>query len=231
MINYSPDFTGSVAKISADLLAEASIARENEAGKRARFVDQGAAKSASYAASAWDSATFNATAGSISQALPASPASGDEVEFYLSATSGTNVLTVTGTGGPFSTTTAGHGVTFRWTGSAWVERQDRKTKASLDAAYPRIGGDTWLKQAALAQAFLLTSVPPTYDATFGTLTASNITWPDDTTGAYATTSLDSNGAVTAFTATYVGSTTKTVTVTIPRNSSSQVNAAMTASVA
>jgi len=105
-------------------------------------------------------------------------------------------------------------------------RFDAAEEAALSGA--TIGSDAWLKGFALSQGFLLKSTPPIYDATFGTLTSSTIQWPDGINGVYTATTLDANGAVTAFTATYVGSPTKTVTVTIPRDASSVVNAPMTA---
>ena len=88
---------------------------------------------------AWHSAIYDLTSASISQALPSSPTTGDEVEVYVSAQDAgqTHVLTLTGTGGPFTVKLAGHGSVLRWTGSAWVERQDRKTLASLDGRYAR----------------------------------------------------------------------------------------------
>jgi hypothetical protein len=102
--------------------------------RRNRFVDQGAAKTASYSVAAWHSTTYDVSAGSVSQALPASPTAGDEVEVFVNYASTTNALTLTGTGGPF-TVLPGNGVTVRWTGSAWVERQDRKTVTALDSRY------------------------------------------------------------------------------------------------
>lgn len=209
---------------------EANLAAQALA--RLRFVDRGT-KTAAYSMAVSDTVTFDLTNGSINQPLPATPTSGDEAEVYVSAVSGVNVLTLTtatGAGGPFTIKYAGHGVVYRWTGTTWVERQDRKSQSSLDKLYPLVGGNTWLTEAALAQAFRIAGTP-TYDATYGTLTAAAIAWPDGTTGAYATTSLDSNGAPLGFTATYGGAVTHTVTVTIPRNSSSQVSGAVTVSVA
>jgi hypothetical protein len=63
------------------------------------------------------------------------------------------------------------------------------------------------------------------------ITAMNMAWPDGTAGIYTVTSQASDGAVTGFTATYVGATTKTVSVTIPRDAGSHISGAMTVSVA
>lgn len=93
-----------------------------------------------------------------------------------------------------------------------------------------IGGNSWLIQNALSEAFTLTG-SQTYDPTYGTLTGSNVLWPDGTSGAYTATLQTTGtnpGGVTSFTVTYVGATTKTVTGTIPRNSSGQVSGDMTA---
>jgi hypothetical protein len=128
----SGDTTG-LATQSA-LTSETTRAITAEGTKRNRYTDQGAAKTASYAMSVWDRSTYDLTSGPVTQSLPASPMAGDEVQVYLSATANSNALTITGTGGPFTLSYAGFGVTILWTGSAWVETQDRKTLSSLVTA-------------------------------------------------------------------------------------------------
>lgn len=101
---------------------------------------------------------------------------------------------------------------------------------------PQGANSAFLRAWAPSQSFIITDSAPTYDATYGTLTAANITWPDGATGAYAAT-LDTTstnpGGVTSFTATYVaaGQATLTVTVTVPRNGSGQVSGTMSVAVA
>lgn len=103
--------------------------------------------------------------------------------------------------------------------------------AASDAAtrYTKIL-DRW-RGDVLATAFYFTGAP-TYDAN-GVVSTGAIAWPDGGTGTYTVTGTDANGAVTSFTASTTGGPvgTKTATVTIPRDSNSRINAAMTLAVA
>lgn len=103
---------------------------------RRRFIDQGAAKTASYSMSVWHYASFDISGGSISQALPSSPTAGDEVQVVISATAGSNTLTLTGSGGPFVLEAAGHSVILYYSGSAW--RQQGWSESTLDSRYQSI---------------------------------------------------------------------------------------------
>lgn len=131
------NFTGGLSKGGAEVATEAeasAAAASAVAPMRHRFNAIATPKTASYSAAVWDSATYDVSGGSISQALPSSPAVGDEWEAFVSYAATANTLTVTGTGGPF-TLYPGHGVVMRWNGSAWVERQDRKSVTSNDDRY------------------------------------------------------------------------------------------------
>jgi hypothetical protein len=106
---------------------------------RSRFTDQGAAKTPStmsgYTIAAWHSTHYDCTSGSIAQALPSSPRTGDEVELYLDATSGSNILTATSGGTIATLSVAGHGITLRYNGTTWKEGPDRKSLSSQDGRY------------------------------------------------------------------------------------------------
>lgn len=71
---------------------------------------------------------------------------------------------------------------------------------------------TVLKRDAVNFEFTFSSISST-DSTTGLPTAGAIVWPDGTTGAFSGATFDSTaGAYTGYAVTYVGSTTKTVTV-------------------
>lgn len=110
--------------------------------------------------------------------------------------------------------------------TAWLKAHNASSGATSGVANAP-GSDEWLIESALSQSFLF-QTGETHDATFGTVTAASIKWPDGTSGAYVATSLDSNGEPLGFTATYAGSTTRTVTVVIPRDANSAVSGTMTA---
>lgn len=72
------------------------------------------------------------------------------------------------------------------------------------------GSTEWLIAVTNASAFTFTS--KTLDANEA-ITTGTVTWPDGTAGVFTTTTASSTfpGAVDAFTLTYIGTTTKTVT--------------------
>lgn len=102
---------------------------------------------------------------------------------------------------------------------SWWPIAGHKTKAALDAAYasiaaagPAVGSDAWLKLHAGGNLDALITGAITRDSN-GAATAAGVIWPDGTSGAYASTTVSTAfpGAVDAYTVTYIGSTTKTVT--------------------
>jgi hypothetical protein len=107
--------------------------------------------------------------------------------------------------------------------------QDLATDPLLSAAY----GTTLaaFKDAVMGEGFRPNGAP-TRDST-GLVTGCAIAYPDGSTGTYTVTSTDANNAVIGFTATTTGGPvgTKTATVTIPRDSTGQVNGAIILAVA
>jgi hypothetical protein len=85
--------------------------------------------------------------------------------------------------------------------------------AALGTLYgPVIGSDAWLKLHAGGNLDALLVGVITRDGN-GAATAAGVVWPDGTTGTYTATTVSTSfpGAVDAFTVTWVGSTTRTVT--------------------
>jgi hypothetical protein len=85
-----------------------------------------------------------------------------------------------------------------------VTLKDAVTNPKVSA----IGGDSWLIANANDSNLRFASI--TYDANDIIATA-NVTWPDGTSGVWTTTSATADGP-TGATVTWVGSTTKTVTL-------------------
>ena len=104
-----------------------------------RFNDRGTQTAAVGNLAVWDSIAYKVTSASISEALPSSGlVAGDEIEVYLSATSGSNTLTLTDTGGPFVFSIAGYRYVLRWLGSAWGLIPGGKDSSALDGRYQKL---------------------------------------------------------------------------------------------
>jgi hypothetical protein len=96
---------------------------------------------------------------------------------------------------------------------SWWPYAGHKTKTALDGAYgPIVGSDAWLKLHASGDLDALIVGAITRDSN-GAATSASVVWPDGKAGAYASTSVSGSfpGAVDAYTVTYVGTPTKTVT--------------------
>lgn len=91
-----------------------------------------------------------------------------------------------------------------------------------DARYAALGSDTWLKAFASDPIELFTGTR-TLDAN-DVVTSSPVTWPDGVSGVFSATTVNATyKCVDAYTVTYVGSTTKTVTQTaVTRNGNGEV---------
>lgn len=82
--------------------------------------------------------------------------------------------------------------------------------ATLQSVAP--GSDTVLKRGAINFEFVFTSITSS-DTGSGLPTAGAIRWPDGVTGAFSGAVIDSTyGIYSGYAVTYVGATTKTVTV-------------------
>lgn len=86
------------------------------------------------------------------------------------------------------------------------------TAVGTQEVQPLTGSDAWLKLHAGGNLDALLVGAITRDSN-GAATDASVVWPDGTTGTYAATTVSTAfpGAVDAFTVTYVGATTKTVT--------------------
>jgi len=85
-------------------------------------------------------------------------------------------------------------------------------QVGIDTYGPIVGSDAWLRVHAGGNLDALIVGAVTRDAN-GAATSAGVVWPDGSTGTYTATTVSSAfpGAVDAFTVTWVGATTKTVT--------------------
>jgi hypothetical protein len=98
------------------------------------------------------------------------------------------------------------------TGTVTTSTTSKPLPNPADSYGPVIGSDAWLKLHAGGNLDALIVGAVTRD-TNGAATSAGVIWPDGATGAYTATTVSTAfpGAVDAYTVTYVGSTTKTVT--------------------
>jgi hypothetical protein len=129
-----------------------------------------------------------------------------------------NTVTLTATDGDTLNGTANGSITLPAWEAVTIDRLDAgwRTRGfgggEASAATGAAGTDAWLKVHAGGDLDALIVGVITRDGN-GAATSAGVVWPDGTTGAYAATTVSTEfpGAVDAYTITYVGSVTKTVT--------------------
>lgn len=97
-------------------------------------------------------------------------------------------------------------------GSAVATDAVAELTALLTSYSPAVGSDAWLKLHASGNLDALIVGAVTRDSN-GAATSASVIWPDGSAGTYTATTASSAfpGAVDAYTVTWVGSSTKTVT--------------------
>lgn len=97
-------------------------------------------------------------------------------------------------------------------GSAVATDAVAELTALLTSYSPAVGSDAWLKLHAGGNLDALIVGAITRDSN-GAATSASVVWPDGSTGTYTATTVSTAfpGAVDAYTVTWVGSSTKTVT--------------------
>lgn len=118
--------------------------------------------------------------------------------------------TLNGTANGSITLPAWESATFERLDAGWRTRGFSGAEAAAGTSAP--GTDAWLKLHAGGDLDALLVGAITRDSN-GAATSASVVWPDGTTGTYTATTVSTAfpGAVDAFTVTYAGSTTKTVT--------------------
>lgn len=162
--------------------------------------------------------TIDASAGETTYTLPGSYATGRVIQVRRSDNTGGQVATVAVTSGGVldgvlngtSTIAADTSTQFEsGDGNSW--QSYGPGSGGVDSG-PAAGSDNWLKAYSNLDQIITGAI--TRDGN-GAATSAGVVWPDGTAGTYTATTVSSAfpGAVDAYTITYAGSPTKTVTQT------------------